>query len=46
MHVSLAPLILFPAVDINNFALTTTGMLENEMQLFECNLALCWYKKA
>ena len=46
MNISLAPLILFSAVDVNNFALTTTGMFENEMQLFEYNLDFCWYKKA
>ena len=45
MYASLTPLIPFPAVDVDNFALTTTGMLENEKQLFEYNLAFCWCKR-
>ena len=39
MITSLVSLIIFHEADGNNFAFTTTGMLENEKQQFKYNLA-------
>ena len=41
MHAPLASLTLFPAVDMNNFAMRTTEILVNKKQLLEYNLAFC-----
>ena len=40
-HASPTSFILYSEVVVNNLFLTTTGMLVNEKQLFEYNLAFC-----